>query len=204
MEALIIITNNPNELQFIQAILSNNSKFYIRGFVSDTDFVDTKSNLENLGKINVLNDIDRCDYGMCIASPSSPFRRVVFDKYWADPYCFQFINILRSELRDTVLGFGNHIYPNVVVDHFTEIGYNNVIRTGSSFGHHCSIGSGNTFGANCMFGNNVYIGDNCTFENGVDIHDMAHIGNNVIVEAGVRIEYHEQIMSNKTVGKHTR
>lgn len=63
---------------------------------------------------------------------------------------------------------GVEIGPNVVLGHGVEIGRNTVI------------------GANTVIGNGVTIGRNCVIASNCTI-DCAHLGNNVVIHAGVRI-----------------
>lgn len=86
--------------------------------------------------------------------------------------------------KDIVLGEGNIILENTVIQPFVEIGAGNLFWHNVKIAHDDKIGSFNTFAQNTSVAGVVNIGNNCFFGNSSIILNRKNIADYTLVGAG--------------------
>ena len=86
--------------------------------------------------------------------------------------------------KDSTLGCGAFLMPNVYVGIGTKIGYNSSIHVGVSIAEDCQIGNNVMIAGNSFIGGQAIIGDNVYIGPGSVISSGAKIGSNTIIGGG--------------------
>lgn len=100
---------------------------------------------------------------------------------------FNFINLISKSSqisKNSTLGKGNYIGPNVVINGGTNIGNNCILNTSSVIEHDVNIGDNIHICPSVTIGGNTKINDNCFIGLGSNIIDKIIIGKNVTLGAG--------------------
>ena len=83
-----------------------------------------------------------------------------------------------------VLGGGNIILSNVVIEYYSQIGCGNIFESGTVISHECKIGNFNYFSPGVITGGKVLIKDNCFLGLNSTIRSAIKLGSYVLAGAG--------------------
>ena len=89
-----------------------------------------------------------------------------------------------SILADVTLGYGNVVFPNVVMTSNVTIGNLNFFNAGSTIGHDVTIGNYNVINSGATISGHVTIGNGVLIGTGARVLAGAHVGDGAIVGAG--------------------
>lgn len=90
--------------------------------------------------------------------------------------------------QKSIIGIGNIIFENVLIQPFVKIGDGNVIQASSNIMHHTSIGNYNFMAANTTINGQVEIGNNNFIGSGAVIRNRVSLSNYCLVGAGAYID----------------
>lgn len=113
----------------------------------------------------------------CIGNYRAMKMRVLYSVLLREKGC-KSINLINghSYISDTVLlGDGNFICPNVVLNTNVRMGNDNVLFSGTVIEH------------DCIIGNNVYFSPSVTLCGKITVDDSVYIGPGAVIAAGVHI-----------------
>ena len=107
---------------------------------------------------------------------------------------YTFANLIHPSaiLNNTILGEGNIILENVVIEPNTVLGNNIIIWSATLLGHDGHIGSHSHFAACSLVAGNVKIGENCFLGNHSTVKDGIEIADYTLLGAGVYVSKNTQ------------
>ena len=115
-------------------------------------------------------------------------------KHVVDKLGLKLVNVIADEARvskSSVIGNGNFIGKNVVIDAGVAIGDNNIVNTGaivehgSVIGDNCNIATLAVLNGDVQVGNQVFVGSNAVCNGQLSIGDGATVGSGAVVTRSV-------------------
>lgn len=182
---LIFGTTDLAELLF--SYIESDPNYNVLGFVVDREF---RVKNEFCGKkIYSFEDIDESflpnvvSFFVCVGyTKMNSVRSQIFNRLRDKKFPILSYIHPSSLVLSSSLGEGNIVFPNVILDKFTNIGDGNVFYPGALLSHHSAVGNYNFFAVkSCVCGhvkvkNNCFIGANSTIKNGIDLNDYTLVG----------------------------
>jgi len=187
----ILIFGIEGHAKVIVDIIEKQGEFNIAGFIDKKNVSKKTATLgyKVLGDESSLKDIvsNYEIYGGVIGIGDNAKRLNCRDKIIKFMPNFKFINCIhpRSILgKDVILGRGNVIMANAVINTSTNINNHCILNTNTSIDHDCSMSNFSSIAPNVTVGGNVKIGDYSAIGIGTNIFNNINIGNNCIIGGG--------------------
>lgn len=211
-ELIIFGINKFAEL--IKYYIEESSNIKVAAFTVDREYI-TKKNLCGLNVIP-FEDLDKIySRETTLILPAIGYRNMnnirkkVFSAIKEKGYKMtSYIHPTANIANNSVIGIGNIILENSLVQPFVNIGDGNIIWSNVNISHHSSVGNFNYFApgvslsGEIKIGDNCFLGNGCIAKNGIQISDYTLIGAAAYVsqdtlEYSVIVPYKSKVLSNK-------
>lgn len=188
MRRKVIIFGITDLAEILYSYLFHSENYEVIAFCVDKEYLPKAKKFHNL-PIYSYDQVKKIfspnEYGIfiCIGYKSmNKYREFCFKKVEKDGFeICSFVHPSALVLARSK-GYGNIIFPNVVIDQLSEIGIGNVFYPCSVLSHHSTVGNFNYFSVkSCICGhvsitNNCFFGANCTIKNGVKVSSYTFVG----------------------------
>jgi sugar O-acyltransferase (sialic acid O-acetyltransferase NeuD family) len=170
--------------------LTNDSQWKVNAFTVDKRFL-TKNTHEGLPVVpfeDLLNIYPPSTVKLLIPVGYSSINGLRMERFQqASKLGYEFISYISS--RASVwpkqrIGKNCIVYEHAIIQPFTTIEDNIIIRSGAHISHHCALGKHSFVSAEAAFGGNVTVGERCFIGLGAVIRDGVRLAERSFIGAG--------------------
>lgn len=193
----IIIFGNGEFAKLMKYYIDNDTDYKILAITVDRSFINSDNDEIDGIKVLPFDEIvnrfspNECSILIAIGySKMNTIRENIFKKCKKLGFSIaSYISSTAIIAGNSVLGEGNIILEDVLIQPFVQIGDCNIIWYKSAIAHNCNIGDFNTFAGMSSVSGDVVIENNCFIGNNSTIKDKLTIANYTLVGAGSYINY---------------
>ena len=184
----LVLFGNTNFTKLIKYFLEVDANRKIEFVTVDREYI-TEETFDGVPVVafdEFLNFYDKDKYEVLVSigySKMNILRQQVFEKLKKHDFCIaSYIHSSALIASNAIIGVGNIILENVVIQPFCRIGNANLIWHSANIAHNCDIGSYNTIASNSSLNgfvkmtNNSFIGSNAVIRDHTNISDFTLIG----------------------------
>lgn len=188
MKRKVIIFGITDLAEILFSYLHQTDNYEVVAFCVDDEYLTKECKFHNLPiypftKVKELFSPKEYGIFICIGYKGmNKFREQCFTKIEKNGYeICSYVHPSALVLTKSY-GYGNIIFPNVVIDQLSEIGVGNIFYPCSLISRHSKVGNFNYFSVkSCICGhvsisNNCFFGANCTIKNGIKVSSYTFAG----------------------------
>ncbi len=185
----VIIFGNGSYAKTITYYIENYTDWSVVGYSTDLNIeMDSFNGKQYIPFEVVLKDYSPDAYEIVMGIGYKNMNNLRKEKFeMIKSYGYRFPNFIHPTaiINNTVLGEGNVILENAVIEPYTVLGDDNILWSAVLLGHDGIHGSHNQYAVCCSIAGNCRVGDNCFIGNHATVKDGLSISSYSLLGAGV-------------------